>query len=304
MRSLRSQQIAGLGFERVVRDAPVATAVIDASGRVIYSNGRARELTGRQLGCAMPPDLDGAIDIFHPDGRRYERHEWPAVRSITSGEDIVEEEFFYALPEGGRLFIRGSSSPLRDRAGEMVAAVLAMVDVTERRRVAEQLAHHASLLDIVEDAVLGTDAAFRLTVWNRGAERLYGYAAEEVLGRDAREFASPDRDASRLEVDRELFGGDRTRAELTAYRKDGTPVEVELIALAVRDEHGEITGYVHRAMAAAQALVLSASLDPLQIARAIDSGAAATLDRTAELDELVDSVRRLHHGAVPPPYGR
>jgi hypothetical protein len=44
----------------------VAIAVVDASGRVIHSNGRAQELTGRQLGSEMPADLDRAIDIFHP----------------------------------------------------------------------------------------------------------------------------------------------------------------------------------------------------------------------------------------------
>jgi PAS domain S-box-containing protein len=192
----------------------------------------------------MPADLDRAIDIFHPDGRRYQRDEWPAARSITSGEEIVEEEFFYALPDGGRLWIRCSCSPVRDRDGEIVAAVLAQTDVTERRRAAEQLAYHASLLDVVEDAVVGTDAELRLTVWNRGAERLYGYAADEVLGRDAREVATYEGDVSRLEVDRELVEGGRTRSEITAHRKDGTPVEVELIALAVRDERGAITGYI------------------------------------------------------------
>jgi PAS domain S-box-containing protein len=46
------------------------------------------------------------------------------------------------------------------------------------------------LADIVDDAVVGTDADFRVTVWNRGAERLYGYAASEVLGRHARDVAS------------------------------------------------------------------------------------------------------------------
>src|SRR5687768_12934257 len=105
-------------------------AVVDASERVIHTNERARELTGRQLGREMPEDLRGAIDILHPDGRRYERDEWPVVRSITSGEEVVDEEFFYALPEGGRLFIRCSSAPVRDKAGEIVAGVLVMVDVT------------------------------------------------------------------------------------------------------------------------------------------------------------------------------
>jgi PAS domain S-box-containing protein len=134
----------------VVNAAAVAIAVIDAPGKVIYSNQRAGALM-RDLGNEMPADLDRAIDIFHPDGRRYEQHEWPAVRSLTSGEEVVEE-FFYAVPEGGRLWVRCSSWPVRDSAGEIVAAALAMTDVTERKREEGRLAYLAGLLNNTEDA--------------------------------------------------------------------------------------------------------------------------------------------------------
>src|SRR4051794_4799561 len=116
MCALSAEQIAGLGFARVVDAAAVSIVVVDASGQVIHSNERARALTA-ELGFEMLVDLDRAIDIFHPDGRRYEHHEWPAVRSLTSGEEIVEE-FFYAVPGDERLWIRCSSSPVRDAAGE------------------------------------------------------------------------------------------------------------------------------------------------------------------------------------------
>ena len=61
-------------------------------------------------------------------------------------------------------------------------------DITERRRAQERQAYHASLLNHVDDGVIATDAEdFRITAWNRGAERLYGYSAAEVLGRPARD---------------------------------------------------------------------------------------------------------------------
>jgi PAS domain S-box-containing protein len=248
MSRLRFDEIAGLGFEQVVRDAPVAISVIDASGRVVFSNARALDLTDRQLGFDMPADLDGAIDIFHPDGRRYDRDEWPAVRSLTAGEEVVEEEFFYALPEGERLFIRCSSSPVRDEDDEVVAAVVTMTDVTERRRVEDERRSHASLLENIDDAVVGTDADYRVTAWNTGAERLYGFRAEEVLGRPAREVATYPGDESRTELERELSETGLSRFELTARRKDGTLVEVELIVVALFGERGEVTGYlgIHR----------------------------------------------------------
>ena len=249
MSSLRPEEIAGLGFEEVVRSAPVAISVIAASGRVIYSNARARELTSRQLGHDMPADLDGAIDIFHPDGRRYEQREWPAVRSISSGEEIVEEEFFYALPDRPRLFISCSSSPVRDGHGEIVAAVLTMTDITERTRQEERLTYMAGLLDNTEDGVVAMDERYLLTVWNKGAERLYGWNAAEVVGRHVNDVAVTSLgEDGRDEMRRELAENGRWRGEVVVARKDGTTVDVELVSVALRGQQDEITGYltIHR----------------------------------------------------------
>jgi PAS domain S-box-containing protein len=249
MSPLGSEDIAGLGFEQVVRDAPVAIAVVDASGHVLHTNGRAQQLTSVQLGCAMPADLDGAIDIFHPDGRRYERHEWPAVRSIASGEEIVDEEFFYALPEGARLSMRCNSSPVRAKDGAIVAAVLTMADITEQKRQEERLAHLAGLLDNTEDAIVAVDAQWFVTVWNAGAERLYGWTADEVLGRHTLEVARLEMShEQRTEARLAAAEQGRWRAEVIAYRKDGAPVWVEVINVAMRDARGQITGYlgIHR----------------------------------------------------------
>jgi PAS domain S-box-containing protein len=248
MSQLSSGEIAGLGFARVIASAPVSIVVVDTSGRVIYSNERARDLTAG-LGRKMPTGLDQAIDIFHADGRRYERHEWPALRSIISGAEIVDEEFFYAAPDGGPLWVRCSSSPVRGGDGEIVAAVLTQTDVSERKREEARLAYDASLLENVEDGVIATDAEdFRVIAWNIGAERLYGFSAEEVLGQPARHIASFPGDEARLKLERELLETGRTRTEFTARRKDGSLVEVELIAVAVKDEHGQTAGYlgIHR----------------------------------------------------------
>ena len=249
MSPLAPEEIAGLGFEEVVRNAPVAISVIAASGRVIYSNARARDLTSRQLGYDMPADLGGAIDIFHPDGRRYEQREWPAVRSITSGEEIAEEEFFYAVPDRPRVFICCSSSPVRDEHGEIVAAVLSMTDITARKRQEERLAYLAGLLDNTEDGIVAMDERYFLTVWNKGAERLYGWKAAEVVGRHANEVAVTNlSEEGRAELRRELAEIGRWRGEVAVARKDGTTVDVELVSVALRGQQDEITGYltIHR----------------------------------------------------------
>jgi PAS domain S-box-containing protein len=248
MSPLSSEEIAGLGFERVIASAPLSIVVVDTSGQVIYSNERARDLTAG-LGREMPTDLDQAIDIFHADGRRYERHEWPVLRSITSGEEIVDEEFFYAAPDGGPLWVRCSSSPVRDVHGEIVAAVLAQTDVSQRKREEARLAYLGPMLNHTEDAIIAFDPDWHVTAWNKGAERMYGWGTEEVLGREPRSLMRADlSDEQRAEYRREIVERGRWRGELAVARKDGLIVWIESINVAIRDEHGEITGYlaIHR----------------------------------------------------------
>ena len=58
------------------------------------------------------------------------------------------------------------------------------LDITERKKVEETLRYHAQLVDSVSDAIISTDTNFRITSWNQAAERIYGWKAEEVIGKD------------------------------------------------------------------------------------------------------------------------
>jgi PAS domain S-box-containing protein len=101
---------------------------------------------------------------------------------------------------------------------------------------------------MVDDGVVGTDASFRITRWNVGAERLYGYTAEQVLGRPANQIATFTGDDQRERLERELLEHGRSRLEITAVRRDGMPIEIEIVVSAVYDDAGGVAGYlgIHR----------------------------------------------------------
>ena len=110
-------------------------------------------------------------------------------------------------------------------------------DVTELTQQQEQLGYLAGLLENTEDAVVAMDARYLLTTWNKGAERLYGGRAEEVVGRHVNDVAQTNlSEAERDELCRELAEHGRWRGELAVARKDGTIVDVELISVALRAE--------------------------------------------------------------------
>jgi PAS domain S-box-containing protein len=256
----------------------------------MFSSSVPNDVVGMRLSDIAEID---SFAMYHPDGRRYAPSEWMLARSLASEEVIVDEEFF-RLEGGARISYRASSYPVYDSRGNLVAAVGVARDATTAQRANTERAYHTSLLENVDDAVVGTDADFCLTVWNRGAERLYGFSADEVLGRLAREVASYAGDQSRLDLERELLERDRTRVAIAAYRKDGTPIQVELTSAAVRDADGTVTGYlgIHRDMTAQKRAEQERTRRAYQQSRVASLGlrALGRGDLQAVLDEATEAV--------------
>src|SRR5215211_6275936 len=185
------QQIKSAGFEEVLRQMPAAVIVVEApSGKIIFRNRRAQRWREESLSQARAAKLEdaGDFEIFHPDGRPYEIEEWPLMRTIRDGEEVSDEEFVYPLADGSRLWLRCNSSPIYDDEGHIVAGILLAHDMTEQKRSEEDRAYHARLLENTEDAILASDEQAVLTAWNKGAEKMFGWTAEEVLGRKVYEI--------------------------------------------------------------------------------------------------------------------
>ena len=125
-------------------------------------------------------------------------------------------------------------------------ARLVMVnDVTERNEAQARNRYHAFLLGAITDAVVATDDAFVITSWNAAAERIYGWTADEVLGRPATEFIPSELSGiARSEMLRGLTETGRLSADAIQRHKNGDPIHVEIRAVALVDESGDKLGYV------------------------------------------------------------
>ena len=182
------------------------------------------------------------MKILHPEDR--ERVLAEDRRTDETGEPF-RMEYRQIARDGRIVWIRDEAVIVRDEEGIPRFWQGVMYDITERKRAEEKLAYHARLLENVHDAVIATDERFVITAWNKGAQEMYGWRADEVLGRSVLEVARTDlSDEQRAEARRLLDEWDRWRAEVIAYRKDGSPVWVELTEVAVQGQEGEVTGYV------------------------------------------------------------
>src|ERR687893_652396 len=103
------QDIVIVAAEEVLRQMPAGVVIAEApSGKIIFINRQAQQWTEQSRGQTRATKLEDAGDfqIYHPHGRPYEIEEWPLMRSITSGEEIRDEEFVYPLADGARLWLR------------------------------------------------------------------------------------------------------------------------------------------------------------------------------------------------------
>ncbi|MFP5213094.1 MAG: PAS domain S-box protein [Acidobacteriota bacterium] len=121
----------------VLNQLPSGVTVRDAhTGELILSNAKAREITGN-----LAHDIGqfSRYRGFHSDGRPYLPHEWPTMRSMATGETIKREEMEYERPDGAHIILTFSVTPIRDSDGNIVLIASSFDDITERKRMEEEL---------------------------------------------------------------------------------------------------------------------------------------------------------------------
>lgn len=143
--------------------------------------------------------------------------------------------------DGSEFPVEISLSPLETETGTLVSA--AVRDVTSRKRAEDQLRRLAAIVESSDDAILVTKLDGTIIEWNTGAERIYGYAAAEVIGRPVSILSADDRRDESVDVLERIARGERVEhLETVRKGRDGNPIEVSIKVSAARDARGRIVG--------------------------------------------------------------
>jgi PAS domain S-box-containing protein len=123
--------------------------------------------------------------------------------------------------------------------------IITLVDITDRKRAEEAMRKSSIIINSTTDAVITTDLAGNITFWNRGAERIYGYRAAEVLGRSI-SLIYKDENQHVLEsmIADLLHGNNLPNVEVTCLDKDQQDVDILLSLTPIKDKDGNITELV------------------------------------------------------------
>lgn len=121
---------------------------------------------------------------------------------------------------------------------------LAFENITERRNAELTIARQAQLLDLASDAIFACDAADRITYWNRGAERVYGWSRTEAVGRPVQELLKPESSSVEASIKERLFRRGYWEGELRHTRRDGVSITVASRWTLQRDRAGRPAGWL------------------------------------------------------------
>jgi PAS domain S-box-containing protein len=189
---------------------------------------------------ATPEDLAGFLALVHPDDR--ERVRGSIWRAVEEGADY-QPEFRIARPDGEVRWIQATAQILRDsenRSGRMIGGVQ---NITKRRQAEVAQRQLAAIVESSNDAIISKTLDGIITSWNTGAEYIFGYTADEVLGRPINLLIPPDRQDEELRILESLKRGERiTHFDTVRVRKDGQQVDISLTISPIRDETGTIIG--------------------------------------------------------------
>jgi PAS domain S-box-containing protein len=184
--------------------------------------------------------IGSPITRLIPSDRQEE--ELKIIDRIKQGETVVHFDTLRVTKDGHLLDISATVSPIRDETGKIVGASKVARDITERKRVEETLRRQAAIIDLSPDAIIVRDFDGRIISWSRGAETLYGWTAEEVLGRVTHSLFQTRFPQPLEKIMKQFEKTGRWSGELVHRTKGGHEVNVQSWWLAEFNALGKRTG--------------------------------------------------------------
>jgi len=237
---------------------PDAIVAVDRDGTIVQVNSQAQDLFGYD----RHELLGQKVEMLVPESFRHQHHhhrenfvETPKTRRMGADLDL------YGRRRNGSEFpVEISLSPVSTENGTFVLS--AIRDISDRKRIAEELRRAneelhrrtteqlgeyrsklALIIDSSEDAILSKDLSGIITSWNRGAEHIYGYRAEEVIGRHISLLTPSDRPDEISEILEKIARGETIEHyQSVRVTKDGRRLDLSISVSPLRDATGEIIG--------------------------------------------------------------
>jgi PAS domain S-box-containing protein len=183
-------------------------------------------------------------DKFHPED--IDKIKYSLDKALNNPEtNKWKQEYRIFNDVGKMLYVIDQGVIIRDKKGKAIRMVGAMADLTEQKKSDEENRFQASLLKTIGQAVVATDLNEKIIYWNNAAEAIYGWKAEEALGKKASILTPTDTNEIKIkEILSTLKKGESWSGEFVVQRKDKTKFPVRVSNAPLMDENNNLIGMI------------------------------------------------------------
>lgn len=223
------------------------------------------EITGRPVTLLIPQDR--------------QQQEMQILARIRHGEQVDDYETARVAKDGRRIPVSLSVTRIRDGGGNTVGVLTSARDISEQKEAERAKARLAAIVDTADDAIISKDLDGIIQSWNKGAEGIFGYTAQEMIGRSITRLLPADRQDEERQILQRIRRGERVDHYETLWRaKDGRDIPVSVTVSPIKDSRGSIIG--------ASKIARDISAQKLTAALALRQ----EQERAAELQAVIDAV--------------
>ncbi|HET6654754.1 MAG TPA: chemotaxis protein CheB [Gammaproteobacteria bacterium] len=224
---------ANSDLANLLESTEIATIFLDNDLRVKSFTPRMRELFHLRDGDRGRPVTDIVTRLDYADLKRDVKEVLRSLGLIEREVRIEHEDSTYIMR------IR----PYRTVDNVIDGVVITFMDITDRRRHEVERAELAAIVDSSDDAIVSKNLDGVILTWNKGAEKLYGYSAEEAVGQPATMLMPPDRQDEEPGILERIRRGEVVdHYETVSQRKDGALMDISLTVSPTRNGKGKIVG--------------------------------------------------------------
>jgi len=234
--------LAEVSLPDFAKALPVAMYATNPDGFITYYNDAAVELWGRQpvIGAER---YSGALSLWDLNNQLVPHDQSPLAVMLRAQKPIEPQKLVALRPDGTRRTFISHPTLLYDARGQFSGASNVLLDVTEQEKSETDTLRLAAIVMSSQDAIIAKDLEGRITNWNEGAQRLFGYAPQDIIGKPVLTLIPPDRHHEENDILSRVRLGERVEHyETVRQRKDGSLIDVSLSVSPIKNPAGHIIG--------------------------------------------------------------